>query len=371
MIRAAALLLAVVMILANLPPEGGSHQTDGSHFRLPASRVALRQTAVAVAKAGRDGDPPREVTREVYLMGTRATLTTRDADRHRALERLEALLHALEDTDAQLSTWRDQSEISRLNASAGSGPVALSPSLCTLFREIDRWSAETGRAFDPAIGALTAAWDVHGPGRFPAGTTLTAAMRHSGWKRTRFDPVGCITTLPAGVAIDVGGFGKGEALDRARATTAERDAPWMIDLGGQVASGGAAPAGSGWPIAIAHPWQRDEPLLTCAVKSGSLSTSGGSERDLQVEGRRVGHILDPRTGQPAPFHGSVSVWHERALVADMLSTALYVMGPEEGIRWSDAHRIAALFLVPAAGGAVNTRSSRSWTDLGVCATTSP
>ncbi len=306
--------------------------------------------------------PPHEITREVYLMGTRATLSTIDSDRPRAVERLETLLRILEQTDAQLSTWRPDSEVSRLNASAGSGPFALSPSLCDTFREIDRWHAETGGAFDPAIGALTAAWDVHGRGRVAGAGRVATALARSGWRRSGFDPAACTMALPPGASIDVGGFGKGAALDRARAGMAGTSAGWMIDLGGQVAAGGAAPA-EGWPVAIAHPLHRQMPLLSCLVKEGSFSTSGGSERDLHVHGRRVGHILDPRTGRPAAFHGSVTVWHERALAADILSTALYVMGADDGLRWADAHGVAALFLIPGRAS-VETRASGIWRQRG-------
>ena len=85
------------------------------------------------------------------------------------------------------------------------------------------------------------------------------------------------------------------------------------------------------------------------MATGSLSTSAGSERDLVVNGVRVGHIFDPRTGRPATFNGSVTVWHERGLAADALSTALYVMGPEAGLRWAAARGIAACYLIPERG----------------------
>lgn len=302
---------------------------------------------------------PSPVSREVYLMGTSATLTTFAADRSDALARLEALLEQLESTEARLSTWRDDSEISGLNASAGGGAFALSAPACGLFRELDRWNRESGGAFDPAIGALTAAWDLHGTGRLPSRSTLRGALSHSGWKQVTFDSTACTVTLPRGVTLDVGGFGKGEALDRARAAV-PRDTPWLIDLGGQVAVNGIPPSGDGWKIAIAHPLRRDAPYLSVVLRNGSLSTSAGSESDLRVAGRRVGHIIDPRTGRPAPFRGSVSVWHERALVADIVSTALYVMGPKEGIRWANARGIAALFLVPGARREVTNSASDRW-----------
>ena len=118
----------------------------------------------------------------------------------------------------------------------------------------------------------------------------------------------------------------------------------MVDLGGQVSVSGPRRDGSPWLVAIAHPGDRNRPSIHVALRQGSLSTSGGSERDLQVDGTRIGHILDPRTGRPAPFVGAVTVWHERGLVADILSTALYVMGRDVGLAWAEQAGVAAAYL---------------------------
>jgi thiamine biosynthesis lipoprotein len=120
----------------------------------------------------------------------------------------------------------------------------------------------------------------------------------------------------------------------------------MIDLGGQVAVGGTPPDGRPWMVALAHPADRQRAVARMPLSAGSLSTSGGSERDLRVGDTRVGHILDPHTGRPATFDGSVVVWHERALIADVLSTALYVMGPEAGLPWAASRGFAVAYLIP-------------------------
>lgn len=304
-------------------------------------------------------------------MGTRAVLSTWTERRDAGVERLERLLRALEDTDAQLSTWRPDSEVSRLNAAAGSGASVLSPSLCDLMRTLEHWTAETRGAFDPAVGALTAAWDLHGRGRVPSQAALAAARARSGWHRLTFDAGRCTLRMPAGMSIDVGAFGKGEALDRARAAvhattsdgpppTGDRHAAWLIDLGGQVAVSGVPPGTSGWDVSVAHPRRRETPVLRLQLPSGSLATSAGSERDLRVGPRRIGHILDPRNGRPADFDGSVTVWHERARAADVLSTALFVMGPEKGLDWADARGIAAVYLLAGAAPAPVVRASRAF-----------
>jgi thiamine biosynthesis lipoprotein len=118
----------------------------------------------------------------------------------------------------------------------------------------------------------------------------------------------------------------------------------MIDLGGQVAAGSGASESAAWPVAMAHPDDRHRELFEVAFHHGSLSTSGRSQRDRDAGGVRIGHILDPRTGRPASFDGSVSVWHPRALVADILSTALFVMGPEHGLAWASERGIAVCYL---------------------------
>jgi thiamine biosynthesis lipoprotein len=286
--------------------------------------------------------PVVAVTREVFLMGTRAMLTTWAQDRAHGLQDLELLLEPLEQTERQLSTWVAESEISAINHA--NGRLSLSPSLCVLLAEVERWTRETGRTFDPSIGALTSAWGIHEGGRLPSDREIDDARSHSGWNRVSLEPATCALELAPGVRLDVGAFGKGAALDRAREAVPDT-VVWLLDLGGQVAVNGAPPRTRGWPVSIADPQRRTTPALEVRLSSGSISTSAGSERDAHVNTTRVGHIIDPRTGHPAPFDGSVTVWHERALAADILSTALYVMGVDDGLRWADQHDVAGCYLL--------------------------
>ena len=300
------------------------------------------------------------VSRDVYLMGTRARLSVHAARREDGLANLQAALTALEQTEAELSTWRESSEVSALNRQPVGRRWNAGPRLCRMFADIWRWHRETDGSFDPAIGRLLTAWDVHGDGVIPSPPAHAQALAASGLALLAFDETACTLTRRSDVAIDAGAFGKGEGLDRAAAALG--DVPWMIDLGGQVSVGGAAPPAGAWTVGVAHPQHRDLPVVQVRLTSGSLSTSAGSERDLAVNGTRVGHILDPRTGRPAAFDGSVTVWHERGLVADILSTALYVMGPGAGRRWAEARGLAACFLIPE-GGTVRVEATRAFRKL--------
>lgn len=294
------------------------------------------------------------VTREVFLMGTGAMLTTWAEDRAQGLHDLESLLEPLEQTERQLSTWVPDSEISRINHA--NARVSLSPTLCVLLADVERWTHETAGTFDSSIGALTSAWGIHEAGRLPSDNEIGDALSHSGWNRVSLDVTTCAAELGRGVTLDVGGFGKGAALDRARQAVPDTVA-WLIDLGGQVAVNGAPPGTRGWTVFIADPQRRTTPALEVRLSGGSISTSAGSERDAHVNGRRVGHIIDPRTGHPAAFDGSVTVWHEHALAADVLSTALFVMGVDEGLRWADQHDVAGCYLLRDG----RVRASRAFT----------
>ncbi|MPZ19484.1 MAG: hypothetical protein GEV06_16430 [Luteitalea sp.] len=297
------------------------------------------------------------VQRHAYLMGTSCRLVTYAPNRSVGLARLEGMLRALETSEEQLSTWRNDTTLARLNRQPVGHPVQIGPDACGLLRTLRRWWDQTGGAFDPAIGSLIDAWGLRAGGRTPRAATLTQARARAGFKHIAVD-AGCRLTRRRPVTLEEGAFGKGVGLDRAAAVAT--GASWLIDLGGQVMVGSSPPDAAGWDVALAHPLARERPALVVSLASGSLSTSGGSERDVSGDGRRIGHILDPRTGRPATFTGSVTVWHSQALAADILSTALYVMGTEAGLRWAEAHDVAACFLVPRRGGSVQVVKSAAF-----------
>ncbi len=315
------------------------------------TRGALRTVALPIlvgcVALSADNTPQVLVSRDVYLMGTRARLSAYAETYDRGHALLESALEAIEATEEELSTWRQSSQLSALNRHPVGEAWTATPRVCRMFVDVWEWHRATRGAFDPAIGRLLAAWDVHGDGTVPTDDARLTALGSSGLALLGFDDNDCTVTRRADVAIDAGAFGKGEALDRVADVLG--DGPWMIDIGGQIAAGGRPPRGAGWAVGIAHPRQRDVPVLQIEITTGSISTTAGSERDLTVAGTRVGHVLDPRTGRPAQFSGSVSVWHERGLAADLLSTALFVMGPEAGIEWAENRDVAACYLIQEQG----------------------
>ena len=320
-----------------------------------ATTVALACLSLSPSLATHvEPSTPHTVQRTVYLMGTRATLTVERADRGAALHQLEQMVQGLERTEAELSTWRRESVLSTLNRQPVGKALEVSAGVCALWPKLTAWHRDTVGAFDPAVGALVEAWGLRDAGRLPSSDELAAARAVTGWAHFRFVPATCRVTRRLNATLDAGAFGTGEALRRLMLDDGA-GGPWMVDVGGQIAVSGSSAAGV-WRVAVAHPARRDESALEIALAGGSLATSGGSERSYDVEGQSVGHILDPRTGQPVQRPESVSVWHEDPLAADVLSTALYVMGPQAGLRFADANGLAALFLAraPEEGAAVIT-----------------
>ncbi|MBI4472528.1 MAG: FAD:protein FMN transferase [Acidobacteria bacterium] len=282
------------------------------------------------------------VTREVYLMGTRVTLTTYSTNAREGSRSLEKYIRILEQTESELSVWRPSTMLSRVNAQRVNEPFPLSSQLFALFEELFSWWRLTDGSFDPGIGRLLQAWGLYGDPRVPSEGEIDSAVRVSGLKHFSLRSDSLEVVRLADAAMDSGAFGKGEGLDRVfRQALLDGSDPWIIDLGGQVMVYGRPPGKQSWTVNIAHPQKRTEAVLKLQLTSGSIATSGLSERP--------GHILDPRTGRPAAFNGSVVVWHDRALVADILSTALFVMGPEDGLRWAESKGYSAGYLIPIDG----------------------
>ncbi|MCY3003432.1 MAG: FAD:protein FMN transferase [Planctomycetota bacterium] len=273
--------------------------------------------------------PVPTVERLAGCMGTSLRLVVEGPSRKDALLASEAALRAVEAVEARLSTWGTTSELARLNATPVGTPFELSGELAADLAGCVAWQRASAGAFDPSVGALVAAWDLRGAGRVPDESELVRARQATGLERTFRIEGRRATRLVEGARIEEGGFGKGCGLDAGLAALAQAGARGSLDLGGQVAT-----LGRTLELELADPRDRNRPVLAWRLESGSVATSGNSERGRVVDGVRVGHLLDPRTGRPAPDHGSVAVWSASAASADAFSTAAFVLGPDAALKWA-------------------------------------
>jgi thiamine biosynthesis lipoprotein len=306
------------------------------------------------------------LAREVRLMGTVFRVEMEAETRSKALLASEAAITAVESVEQRLSTWRPDSELSIIGRASSGTALELSPAMGLTLQRAFYWSKQTGGAFDPSLSALIQVWDLRGSGRRPTTLEIKSAMEDCGIEHYATHFPQRITPLRMGIGLEEGGFGKGAALDaaakRLRELGIERA---LLDLGGQVLvlGGGEAPV-----LPLAHPDDRGRGLLNITLQSGSIATSGNSERGLRIDGKRIGHLLDPRTGQPAPDFGSVTVWCANALDADCLSTALYVLGADQGLAFVEQQPgVEALYLIRTSDGILlratdGMRSRLGWLD---------
>jgi thiamine biosynthesis lipoprotein len=293
-------------------------------------------------------------------MGTTLQIGAEAPSRHGAIQAIEQAFQAVRDADSLLSTWRDDSEIARVNQAAPGVTVSLSAELAAALGEAAGWCRATGGAFDPAVGALVDVWELRGAGRVPSPEALAQARAASGMDRFRFSSTGrSVTRSHPSAWIDTGGFGKGVALRNARRALRRAGvARARLNFGGQVLVLGPDSAGTDRVIPVAHPLYRDRPVSWLHLQDASISTSSQSERFVTARGQRIGHVLDPRTGQPVPAWGSVTVVAQDPAVADVVSTALLVLGPDKGLQWAQNHQeMGVLFLVAHEG-----RLERRWND---------
>ncbi len=270
---------------------------------------------------------------------------------------LEAL-DLVESLEEQLSYFRPTSEISRINLLAAEEPVEVDPGLFDLLQTAMRLYAETQGAYDITAAPLWEAWGfARRAGEIPSDAQLAEARSRVGGQWVELDATRCtIRFLKPGVRLNLGSIGKGYALDVCAAHLAGRGMADFLLHGGQssvLARGLQNPgqAQQSWEIGIRHPQQPGRRLGVVRLRDRALGTSGGQFQSFRHRGRRYGHILDPRSGWPAQDVLSTTVVAPTAALADALSTAFYVMGPERSLQYCREHSdVGAVLLCTAAKG---------------------
>ncbi len=290
----------------------------------------LAQAAQAVTLPDRPGREPPLVRAARRAMATTFEMIFPHGT-PRALEAATEALDEIDRVEALLSVYREDSEVARVNASAAHEPVPVSQELYRLVEECARLSAATAGAFDITAGPLVQVWGfaARRP-RVPDTCTLEEARGAVGMAHVALDAAAqTVRFLHPDVRLNFGSIGKGYALDRAAACLRGAGVETALLHGGHssVYAVGAGPTGQGWPVGIRHPW-RPGRLAVVRLADQGLGTSASTHQHLVHDGRRLGHILDPRTGWPAEGVASASAIAASATEADALATAFYVLGLE-------------------------------------------
>lgn len=285
---------------------------------------------------------PQEQQRAFHAMGSPCLLRVAAPATHapaarRALAAAEAEVLRIEQ---RYSRYRADSVVSRINAAAGSSEViALDDETAALLRFAGQLHADSAGLFDISSGALRRVWNFKQP-QLPSPAALADALTLVGWHQVEFN--GEAIRLPRlGMEIDLGGFGKEYAADRAAQLLRESGLlHGYVNLGGDLRLLGPMSDGQPWRLGIAHPRRAGQVVAGLHLTNGALATSGDYERYFELGGQRYCHILNPKTGWPAQHWQSVSVVAPACLAAGALSTVAMLMGvaapvflQDQGVSW--------------------------------------
>jgi FAD:protein FMN transferase len=327
---------------------------------MPARRVLVPLDIAPVAFAA-EGEV-RELSGGT--MGTRWSVKL-VAQTGAALQPLaEGIQRCLDQVDAQMSTWKADSDLTRFNQAPAGRWQELPPECFRVLEYALQVARQSDGAYDPTAGALVDAWGF-GPARhyadpgfgLPDASQLAAARACTGWRRIELDPPSLRARQPGGVRVDLSAVAKGFAVDQvARWLGANGITSHLVEVGGELRGTGVRPGGQPWWVALEAPLPHcgGPPPATqtlLALHGLSVATSGDYRRAFGRDGQHFCHTIDPGSGRPIA-HGlaSVSVVHRECMVADAQSTALTVMGLARGLAHARRHRLAALFVQRTAEG---------------------
>jgi thiamine biosynthesis lipoprotein len=299
--------------------------------------VAALLTLAAVACSGPAPAPSgaRLVERARMSMGSELRLTAWTDDESKAVAAFDAVFADFDRLDSLMSVWRPGSEVVRLNAAAGDHAVTISPEVRDVLltgRQISEW---TNGKFDVTFGALSGLWkfDHDQDNVIPDRREVEKRLPLIDYRNLEIDAeAGTAFLTRKGMSVHLGGIGKGYAVDRAAEIlrgAGLRD--FMIQAGGDLYVAGRR-GDRPWHLGIRDPrGPADRSFAALDLSDGTFSTSGDYERFFIKDGRRYHHIIDPDRGEPSQGTRSVTIVTDRAIIADGLSTGVFLLRPQAGI----------------------------------------
>jgi thiamine biosynthesis lipoprotein len=321
---------------------------------MPSARTvsALRQFRILLllgASLGSAAVQAAWLSREETIMGTRCAVQLWAEDAAAGEASIEAVFAEMRRIDALMSTYKADSEVSRLNVSAATAPMAISAELFALLETSQEYSRLSNGAFDITYASVGYLYDYRARQR-PDEASIAAALPGVDYRQLRLDPARRTVAFGRpGMRIDLGGIAKGHAVDRGIEVLRGRGVTRaMVNAGGDTRVIGDR-FGQPWVIGIRHPDRSEEIVLRIPLVDAAFSTSGDYERYFDEDGVRHHHILDPKTGQSPHAARSVTVIASTATRTDGLTKSVFILGPEAGIAFIDGLTDADAIVIAADG----------------------
>ena len=274
------------------------------------------------------------------IMGTFAEVSMYSNDEKTAGKAIDEVLNEMERMDRIMSNYKDDSELSQLNKKAVKLPVSCSRELLDVIEKSQYYSELSNDAFDITVSPLVALWGFFDEkGHVPSNKEIERLLPAVSYKNIiinkRDNPPkpGTIFFKNAQTQIDLGAIGKGYAVDKALEVIQKFGIDnACINLGGNIYVLGTPAGKNVWKIGVQHPRNKDEILGYLELENEATATSGDYERFFEIGGKRYSHIIDPKTGMPVSGTISVTIVAPTGTEVDGLSTTIFVLGPEKGLK---------------------------------------
>lgn len=323
--------------------------TLGHFLRHSRRRTLLRYFALAISMLGTFQLARAEWIEHVEdgIMGTRIVVELWSEDRTQGDLAVQAVLDEMRRVDAAMSTYKPTSELSLVNSHAAKKPVQISQELFDLLTTSVEYSKLTGGAFDITYASVGFMYDFRQRLR-PDEEQIQGALAGINYRHLILDPKArTIKFAREGVRVDLGGIGKGHAVDRGIEALLKRGVKHaLVTAGGDSRIIGDR-FGNPWVVGIRHPDRKDEVLARIPLEDAALSTSGDYERYFDENGVRYHHIIDPKTGHSASKVRSATIIGPTATRTDGLSKTAFVLGPERAIEiYNQLEDIDAILVAP-------------------------
>jgi FAD:protein FMN transferase len=268
-----------------------------------------------------------------FAMGTACEIKLFAPSHARGEAVIRGLVSEVGRLEKKYSRYQEDSFLSEINRRAEKGKsISVDSETASLIAYISGCYETSAGLFDVTTGALRRIWKPHSGSVLPSQEVIDQCLDSMGWACVLWEAPQ-LHFSKSGMELDLGGVVKEYAVDRCVALAHEAGIRHgLVNLGGDIRVIGPDPAGQGWSIRIRDPGDPQGFMRTIKLLSGALATSGDYERCLVVEGKRYGHIFNPKTGWPVDFMASVSVVADQCVVAGSVSTIGMLMG-EQGISW--------------------------------------
>lgn len=310
--------------------------------------IPMVAALVLFAPAGIPAEALLAVQKQRYSMGTVFEIIAYHPDRLGAERAVQRALDEVDRLDRVMSHFKPESELSTLNREGGAGFVTVGASLFDVIEQAIEFSRQSGGAFDVTIAPLLRTWKAaYAAGRTPSREELAEARACVGYEKIQTQAPDRIRFLSPCVALDLGGIGKGYALDRAVDILRSAGIRHALVNGGNssIAGIGNPPGQRGWPVRLGADIAGRRTLL---LRDESISTSQQTTSLLAADPASAGEIIDPRSSAPTAHRTTVSVVARSATVADALSTTLLLLSGEAGTRMLQQYPdVSALWISPA------------------------